>query len=315
VTELAPDAVGQEIVVYAGPGVELALPLDREHETIWASQAQIEELFGVDRSGVSRHIRNVFRDAEVDEESNLQKVQIASSDRPVTLYSLDVILAVGYRANSGRAIAFRRWASNVLKEFLVQGVALNDRRLEELGSIVRLLSRADNELISGVADVLASYVPGLRLLQEYDDGHIDTPEGVVPGWELTLEEARAIIDRVGAEFPGDTLFGHDPDDKLAGPIGTIYQGFGGQDLYPTVEEKAANLLYLVTKDHALADGNKRSAALFVTFLDRNGLLEDSDGRPRISNNTLAAITLMVAISDPGEKDLMVALVMRMLTTD
>jgi prophage maintenance system killer protein len=315
-TELPPDAVGQEIVVYAGPGVELALPLDREHETIWASQAQIEELFGVDRSGVSRHIRNVFRDAEVDEESNLQKVQIASSDRPVTLYSLDVILAVGYRANSGRAIAFRRWASDVLKEYLVQGVAINDRRLEQLGSIVRLLSRADNELISGVADVLASYVPGLRLLREYDDGHIDTPEGVVPGWELTLEEARAIIDRVAAEFPEDTLFGHDPDGKLAGPLGTIYQGFGGQDLYPTVEEKAANLLYLVTKDHALVDGNKRSAAaLFVTFLDRNGILEDSDGRPRISNNTLAAITLMVAISDPSEKDLMVALVTRMLTTD
>ncbi len=149
--------------MYAGPGVEVSLPLDRERETVWASQAQIVDLFGLNVSSVSRHINNIFRDSEVDRESNLQKVQIASSDRPVTFYSLDLILAVGYRANSSRAIQFRRWANEVLKDHLIKDITLNDRRLEQLGSIVQVLSRSDNEIISGVADVLASYVPGLRL--------------------------------------------------------------------------------------------------------------------------------------------------------
>jgi len=317
VPEKFPDDIAQEIVVYAGPGVELSLPLDREHETIWASQAQIEELFGIARSNVSRHIHKVFDDEEVDRDSNSLRItqRIAEgAGRPETYYSLDVILAVGYRANSGRAIQFLRWASGVLKDYMVAGAAINSKRLDELGSIVQLLSRADNELVSGVADVLAGYIPGLQLLREYDEGHIAIPAGAAPGWELTIEEARAVINRVGDEFPQDKLFGHDPQDKLDGTIGAIYQGFGGQDIYPTAEDKAANLLYLVVKDHALADGNKRSAAaLFVTFLDRNGILHDEEGKQRISNNALAAITLMVAMSDPSEKDLMVALITRMLS--
>lgn len=303
----------QEIVVYAGPGVKVTLPLDRDRETVWASPTQIEELFGIDQSGVSRHIRNIFRDAEVDRESNMQKVHIASADRPVTYYSLDVILAVGYRANSGRAIQFRRWANTVLKDYLVKGVALNDQRLEQLESIVRVLSRSDNELVSGVADVLANYVPGLRLLREYDEGHITVSGGAVPGWELTFAEARAVVTRVATEFPQDTLFGLDPDKRLESSIAAIYQSFDGHDIYPTVEQKAANLLYFVVKDHPLKDGNKRSAAaLFVIFLSRNGLLVDAGGQPRFTNNALAALTLMVAMSDPSEKDLMVALVTRML---
>jgi len=252
VPEKFPGDTAQEIVVYAGSGVELSLPIDREREMIWASQSQIAEVFGLERSGVSRHINRVFRDAEVDKESNSVKIlhRIASGPgRPETYYSLDVILAVGYRANSGRAIQFRRWASGVLKDYIVAGVAVNNKRLDELGSIVRLLSRADNELVSGVADVLASYIPGLQLLREYDEGRIDIPAGAVPGWELTIEEARAIINRVGDEFPHDKLFGHDPKGKLDGTIGAIYQGFGGQDIYqgfggqdiyPTVEDKAAS---------------------------------------------------------------------------
>ena len=205
--------IAQEIVIYAGPGVELSLPLDREHETVWATQAQIAELFGIDRSRVTRHVNNVFRDEEVGLESNVRKAHIAFSDRPVSYYSLDVILAVGYRANSARAIQFRRWASGVLSHYILEGVAINEKRVDELGSIVRLLSRADNELVSGVADVLAGYVPGLQLLREYDEGHVVVPDGVLPGWELTIEEARAIIKRVGNEFPHDKLFGHDPQGK------------------------------------------------------------------------------------------------------
>ncbi len=304
----------QDIVIYTGSGVELSLPLDRERETVWASQAQIEDLFGVDQSGVSRHIRNIFRDAEVDRQSNMQKVHIASADRPVTLYSLDVILAVGYRANSARAIEFRRWASGVLKQYALDGVALNERRLEQLGSIVRILSRSTDELVAGVADVLASYLPGLTLLRDYDEGRIDTHPGVVPGWALTLDEARVVIARVAAEFPTDALLGKERGDALDGVIAAVYQGFAGQDVYPSVEEKAANLLYLVVKDHPLYDGNKRSAAaLFVTFLARNGILYDSDGNLRITNSALAAITLMVATSDPKEKELMIALLIRMIT--
>jgi prophage maintenance system killer protein len=303
----------QEIVVYAGPGVEVSLPLDRERETVWASQAHIVDLFGLNVSSVSRHINNIFRDGEVDRESNLQKVQIASADRPVTYYSLDVILAVGYRANSSRAIHFRRWANEVLKDYLVKGVALNDRRLEQLGSIVQVLSRSDNELISGVADVLASYVPGLRLLREYDDGYIEVPEGAVPGWELSLAEARAVVARVAAEFPDDILVGLDPEDRLDSSVAALYQSFDGHDMYPTVELKAANLLYLVVKDHPLKDGNKRSAAaLFVTFLAQNKILINADGQPKFTNNALAALTLMVAMSDPTEKELMVALITKML---
>ena len=214
--EKSPDDIAQEIVIYAGSGVEVSLPLDRDRETVWASQAQIAELFGIDRSGVTKHVNNIFRNAEVDKESNVQNLHIATADRPVALYSLDVILAVGYRANSGRAILFRRWASGVLKDYIVTGVAINSKRLDELGSIVRLLSRTENELVSGVADVLAGYIPGLQLLREYDDGHIAVPNGALPGWELTIEEARAIISRVGTDFPQDKLFGYDPQGKLDG---------------------------------------------------------------------------------------------------
>lgn len=305
----------QEIVVYAGAGFAVALPLDRDRETVWASQAQIEELFGVARSSVSRHIRNIFSAAEVDRVSNsLQKVQRIGAGRPETLYSLDVILAVGYRANSGRAIEFRRWANTVLKDYLIKGAALNEEQLERIGSIVSVLARSDNELVSGVADVLARYVPGLQLLREYDDGHIAITEGTAPGWQLTIEEARDVIARVAADFPRDRLFGLDPHNKLGGAVAAIYQSFDGLDLYPSAEQKAAMLLYFVVKDRALADGNKRSAAaLFVTFLDRNGLLIGADGQTKISNNALAALTLMVAMSDPSEMDLMVALITRMLT--
>lgn len=304
----------QDIVIYVAAGVELTLPLDRDRETVWASQAQIEELFGVDQSGVSRHIRNILRDAEVDRQSNMQKVHIAGADRPVTLYSLDVILAVGYRANSSRAITFRRWATTTLKQYLLDGVAINDQRLEQLGSIVRILSRSSDELVAGVADVLAGYLPGLQLLRDYDAGQLDAAPGSKPGWALTIEEARWVIAEVRTEFTEDALFGQERGGGLEGVVASIYQGFAGQELYPTAQLKAANLLYLVVKDHPLSDGNKRSAAaLFVTFLSRNGILMDADGQPRISNNALAAITLLVAMSDPKEKDLMVALVVRMLS--
>jgi len=303
-----------EIELYESRDGVVSVEVQSDGETVWASSAQIERLFGIDQSRVSRHIRGVFADHEVDRESNMRKAHIASADRPVTFYSLDVILAVGYRARSARAIEFRRWATDVLRRYALAGVAVNERRLKELGQVVSILARSSDELIAGVADVVASYLPGLALLRDYDEGAIAAAPSAAPDWTLTLDEARAVIAQVGAEFPDDRLFGTERGAALAGIVETIYQGFGGHDLYPTVEEKAANLLYLVVKDHPLSDGNKRSAAaLFVTFLARNGLLLDADGRRRISNNALAAITLMVAMSDPKEKDLMVALLIRMIS--
>ncbi|KAA9147223.1 Fic/DOC family protein [Microbacterium lushaniae] len=292
----------------------VSLELRSEGETVWASQADIEELFGIDQSGVSRHIRNILRTEEVAAESNMQKVHIAGSDRLVTLYSLDVVLAVGYRANSARAIEFRRWATDVLKRYLLKGVATNERRLRELDSFVQVLSRSSDQLVAGVAEVVARYLPSLRTLRDYDEGEIPTSPGDAPTWTLTYDEARTLIDEIGSEFPADALFGGERGDALRGVVATIYQGFGGVDLYPTVQDKAANLLYLVVKDHPLTDGNKRSAAaLFVHFLARNGVLDDERGVARISNNALAAVTLMVAMSDPKEKDLMIALLVSMLT--
>ncbi|MCC2034132.1 virulence protein RhuM/Fic/DOC family protein [Microbacterium allomyrinae] len=294
----------------------VSLEVRSEGETVWASQADIEELFGIDQSGVSRHIRNILRAEEVAAESNMQKVHIAGSDRLVTLYSLDVVLAVGYRANSARAIEFRRWATDVLKRYLLKGVATNERRLRELDSLVQVLSRSNDQLVAGVAEVVARYLPSLRTLRDYDEGEIPTSAGDAPTWTLTYDEARTLIDEIGAEFPADTLFGGERGDALRGVVTTIYQRFGGVDLYPTVQDKAANLLYLVVKDHPLTDGNKRSAAaLFVHFLARNGVLDVERGVARISNNALAAITLMIAMSDPKEKDLMIALLVSMLAGD
>jgi prophage maintenance system killer protein len=302
-----------EIVIYQDGAREFTLPFDKERETIWATQAQIVELFGVDVSGVSRHIRNLFDDREVDEASNLQKLQTIAPGRPAMLYSLDVILAVGYRANSARAIAFRRWATGVLRAYMLEGAAINRRRLEEIGSIVRVLSRSTSDVIAGVADVLAEYLPSLRTLRDFDAGAIESAAGEAPAWELTIDGARQVIDEMRSEFPADTLLGVERGEGLQGVIGAIYQGFGGQDVYPTLQEKAANLLYLIVKDHPLSDGNKRTAAaLFVHFLAYNHALADERGELLVSNNALAAITLLVAMSDPREKDLMISLILRML---
>jgi len=181
---------------------------------------------------------------------------------------------------------------------------------------VQVLSRSSDELVAGVAEVVDRYLPSLRALRDYDNGKFEEPPGAAPTWQLTYEEARSVIDKVAAEFPTDTLFGGERGGSLRGVIATVYQGFGGVELYKTVQSKAANLLYLVIKDHPLTDGNKRSAAaLFVHFLERNGMLIGPRGVPRISNNALAAITLMVAMSDPKEKEVMIALVVSMLADD
>lgn len=307
---------GIELYRSASGDVELAVRADGE--TVWLSRAQLATLFGRDVKTIGKHVSN----AKIEELAGLPvvaKFATTAADGKtydVEHYNLDMVLSVGYRVKSAEGVHFRRWATTVLHQYVVDGVARNQRRLEELGSIVRVLSRSTNELVAGVAEVVDRYLPSLRSLRAYDEGDIPTAAGSAPTWQLTYDDARALIDQVRDEFPADTLFGGERGDALRSVIATLYQGFGGAELYPSVELKAANLLYLVVKDHPLTDGNKRSAAaLFVHFLQRNGILIDANGETRVSNNALAAITLMVAMSDPREKELMIALIASMLAGD
>ncbi|MHA3722478.1 RhuM family protein [Leucobacter sp. HY1910] len=311
-----------EVVSYIRDDGSPAFDVRLENETLWLSQQQIAELFQTTRENITIHLRNVFDEGELDDQATSKDfLQVRNEGsrtvrRQVRHYNLDAILSVGYRVKSKTATQFRIWASGVLRSYLIEGVAVNERRLHELGQVVQILARSSDELIAGVAEVVAGYLPGLTLLRDYDNARLAAQPRAVPGWQLTLEGARAVVAQVAAEFPADALLGRERGDALAGIVATIYQGFAGLELYPTVEEKAANLLYLIVKDHPLSDGNKRSAAaLFVTFLAHNEALHDAAGRARVSNNALAAITLLVAMSDPKEKELMVELIIRMLTEE
>ena len=293
-----------------------------EDETIWLTQRLMAELFDVDVRTISEHLGNVFSSGELEREATIRKFRIVRREgtrnvtRSVEHYNLDAIISVGYRVKSATATQFRIWAIKRLREYLVQGYSINRQRLEQLGQIVEVMARADNHLVAGTGEVLAAYLPSLQALRDYDEGTLSASEstGNTPVWQLTHAEAQAIIARARSEFPQDRLFGIENGDKLKSVVATIYQSFAGEDLYPTTEQKAANLLYLMVKDHPLVDGNKRSAAaLFIEFLAQNNLLFSADGTPLVSNNALAAMTLMVAMSSPKEKDLMVALVERLIS--
>ena len=297
--------------------VELQVRTDGQ--SVWLNRQQLSVLFNRDVKTIGKHITNAVTEelAGLRTVAKFATVQLEGSrrvEREIEHYSLDVVISVGYRVKSVEGVHFRRWAAEVLRRYLLDGVVTNDRRLQEIGSLVRILSRASNELVSGIADVLQDYLPGLRLLKEYDQGVIISPSGITPSWKLTIEEARKIISLVADSFPEDSLFGIERGGSLEAVVEGIYQEFAGFPLYPSVEKKEANLLYLVVKDHPLSDGNKRSAAaLFVTFLAKNEILKNEQGEERISNNALAALTLMVAISEPKEKELMISLLIRMLS--
>ena len=310
------------IIIYQPHTDQPAIDVRLEGETVWLSQRQMAELFDVDVRTISEHLSNVFSSGELEKEATIRKFRIVRREgtrnvtRSVEHYNLDAIISVGYRVKSATATQFRIWATKRLREYLVQGYSINQQRLEQLGQIVEVMARADNHLVAGTGEVLAAYLPSLQALRDYDEGTLSDsePTGNAPVWQLTHTEAQAIIARARSEFPQDRLFGIENGDKLKSVVATIYQSFAGQDLYQTTEQKAANLLYLMVKDHPLVDGNKRSAAvLFIEFLSRNNLLFSADGTPLVSNNALAAMTLMVAMSNPKEKDLMVALVERLIS--
>lgn len=309
------------IIIYQPHADQPAIDVRLEGETVWLSRRQVSVLFDTSSDNVGLHLKNIYAERELLEEATTEDFSVVRQEgnrqvrRSVRHYNLDAIISVGYRVKSATATQFRIWATKRLREYLVQGYSINQQRLEQLGQIVEVMARADNHLVAGTGEVLSAYIPSLQTLRDYDEGTLSASEstGNAPVWQLTHADAQAIIARARSEFPQDRLFGLENGDKLKSVVATIYQSFAGQDLYQTTEQKAANLLYLMVKDHPLVDGNKRSAAaLFIEFLSRNNLLFSADGTPLVSNNALAAMTLMVAMSNPQEKDLMVALVERLI---
>ncbi len=300
----------KELVLFNDGEISLEVTVTPEEETVWLSQFQMGELYGRDVSVISRHIRNIFKEGELEREGNLHYLQIANADRPVAFYSLDVIISVGYRVKSHRGVAFRKWANEVLKRYILNGYAVNEERMKQLGEVVRLMKRTQESLDSKqVLSVIESYSRALDLLDDYDHQTMKRPKGDAAAYVLTYEECRQVIDqmRFGKE---SSLFGAEKDDSFKGSIGNIYQSFAGQEIYPTLQEKAANLLYFVTKNHSFWDGNKRIAAtMFLYFLDRNGILYDENGNKLLDDHTLVALTIMIAESRAEEKEMMISVIM------
>jgi len=298
-----------EIVLFETEDKSISLPVAIEEETVWLTQGQMIELFDRDQSVISRHINNVFKENEVEKKSNMHFLHIANSDKPVAYYSLDVIISVGYRVKSKRGVEFRKWANSVLKQYILQGYAVNNNRINQLGEVIRIMKRTENILDSKqVLSVIEKYSTALELLDSYDHQRMTRPSGNQATYVLTYEECREVIATMRFGNESD-LFGKEKDDSFKGSIGNIYQSYAGQEIYTSLEEKAANLLYFVTKNHSFFDGNKRIAAtMFLYFLDKNNVLFD-EGRKLIDDYTLVALTIMIAESKPEEKEMMISVIM------
>ncbi|MBC7914609.1 MAG: virulence protein RhuM/Fic/DOC family protein [Pyrinomonadaceae bacterium] len=307
-----------------GPALEVKL----ESETVWLTQEQLAVLFERDRSVISKHLKNVFEE-ELDRKSNVQKLHIPNSDKPVKFYNLEVIISVGYRVKSKAGTRFRLWANKILKEYLVQGYALNDsllkeqsRRLEQLHQTVKLLSNVleskslTTDEATGLLQVITDFSYALKVLDDYDHQTLKieyTSSNQI--YKIGYEEAIRAIDELKTQTGGSDIFGREKDQSFKSSINTIYQSFDGADLYPSVEEKAAHLLYFVIKNHSFTDGNKRIAAfLFVWFMERNKILYTSDNRKRLADNALVALTLMIAESKPDEKEMMINVVVNLINS-
>ena len=308
-----------DLVLFNSYDGQISLSVAVENETVWLTLDQLAELFGRDKSTISRHIRNVYSEGELERTAtvaNFATVQEEGKrlvERRLDYYNLDVIISVGYRVKSQRGVEFRKWANTVLKDYILKGYAVNDNRLKQLGEVVRLMQRTQDSLDSKqVLTVIENYSRALDLLDDYDHQTMRRPKGIESVYVLTYEECRSVIDSM--RF-GDTsdLFGQEKDDSFKGSIGNIYQSFADVEIYPTVQEKAANLLYFVTKNHSFWDGNKRIAAtMFLYFLDRNGILYGENGEKRLDDHTLVALTIMIAESRPEEKEMMVSVIMNCL---
>ncbi len=323
-----------QIVIYKTNDGQTAIDVRMENETVWLTQAQMAELFQKDRTVIGRHIRNVFREGELDENVVCAKfahttqhgaIKGKQQKQEVVLYNLDVIISVGYRVRSQRGVQFRQWANRVLKDYLLKGYAVNERirksQISELRQLVQMVGRTlqnqpllNNDENQALFDIVVDYTYALDTLDDYDYQRLGVKETTQEEkFQATYDNAIQAIAALREKFGGSTLFGNEKDDSFKSSIGQIYQTFGGNDLYPSVEEKAAMLLYLVTKNHSFSDGNKRIAAtLFLWFLNNNGILYREDGSKRIADNTLVALTLMIAESKPEEKDVMVKVVVNLI---
>ena len=315
-----------KIIIYQSEDGETRIDVRLENDTVWLTQAQMADLFQKDQSVIARHIANVFREGELEKVSNMQILHnTLSKYRPTAVYDLDVIISVGYRVKSKRGTAFRIWARKILKGYLIKGYAVNDNirreQIGELRQLVGILGRTiqsqplmPSEDNQALFDVVTDYAYALDTLDNYDYERLTIEKTTQEErFHATYENAISEIEGLRKKFGGSNLFGNEKDDSFKSSIGQIYQTFGGAELYPSVEEKAAMLLYLVTKNHSFSDGNKRIAAtLFLWFLNNNGILYREDGTKRLADNTLVALTLMIAESKTEEKDVMVKVVVNLI---
>jgi prophage maintenance system killer protein/prophage antirepressor-like protein len=312
----------KEVILYQNKSGAIEFRGDFQNETIWASQAQIVSLFGVDQSVVSRHVKNVFKDKEIDEKSNMQKMHIANSDKPVILYSLDVILAVGYRTNSKIAIEFRKWATKTLREHLIKGFTLNRKQISKnydvfmkaIESVKKLLPQENLIKNEDVLELIKMFASTWLSLDSYDKETLPTKGATKKQVKITAENIEEALQELKKELihkkEATDLFGQEREKgSVSGIVGNIFQSFAGNDLYLTVEQKAAHLLYFVVKNHPFVDGNKRSGAFaFVWFLQRTKILNTQKMTPE----ALTALTLLVAESNPNDKEKIIGLILLIL---
>ena len=324
------DELDNKIVIYQTEDGKNQLDVKLENETVWLTQAQLVQLFDSSKANVSEHIKHIYEDGELAADSTVRKFRTVQTEgkrqvgRNVTYYNLDLIISLGYRVNTKRGIQFRQWATSVLRDYLIKGYAINQRIREEnyqqMVQLVRSMARTvklqdlSKEVRNALLDVVVDYTFALDRLDDYDYQRLSIPESSTEEkFHATYEGAMKVLAELREKFGGSGLFANEKDDSFKSSIGQIYQTFGGQDLYPTVEEKAAMLLYLVTKNHSFSDGNKRIAAtLFLWFMNENGILYDDMHNKRIDDATLVALTLLIAESRPEEKDTMIKVVVNLI---
>ena len=322
-----------EIKIYQVEGGQTEIEVKLDQDTVWLSQKQMSELFEKDSDTIGLHLKNIYQSGELEEgattedSSVVQKEGARSVRRKIKFYNLDAIISLGYRVNSKRGIQFRIWANQVLKQYLIQGYSLNKRLLErknqqltELQEAAKMLAdvlnykKLSSDESEGLLKLISDYAYALEVLDQYDFQSLKISDTThEEPYKLTYDETIDQINRVRSGLKSGELFGKEKDQSFKSSISTIYQSFDGKDLYPSVEEKAANLLYFITKNHSFVDGNKRIAALiFLLFLERNGILFDKNGNKRIADNALVALTLMIAVSKPDEKETIVTVIVNLI---
>jgi death-on-curing family protein len=325
--------ISSEIKIFKSKDGDTEIQVKLDNDTVWLNQYQLEGLFHTDRSSINRHISNIYKSKELKEKATcaffaqVQKEGGREVTRKIKFYNLDLIISVGYRVNSKRGTEFRIWANKIIKEYLIKGYALNEKRLaqqneklRELQEVVKIIGKVvnykalENSESVELIKIITDYAYGLEILDQYDYQNLEIKStSGKESYQLTYSEAIKKIKKVRNVFSNSDLFGVEKDSSLKSSLSTIYQTFDGVDLYPSIEEKAANLLYFVTKNHSFVDGNKRIAAfLFLYFLERNGILFDISGNKRIADNALVALTLMIAVSKPEEKETMVNVVVNLI---